>query len=175
MMASLQKCMHNADGQVRLRLHPPGPAGQTLPLRLAQLPRAPARSQLDPAHSFPPPPRTSQKLDTAVEVLGTLRELLANAEPTKFLLYPQIILVAMSLLNSSVVRIGELAMAILLQVRRVCVELERATCTSVGASRAPRLPTSPLPLPPPHARRRYRTSTWGMPWSATWSLPWWSR
>lgn len=58
-----------------------------------------------------------QKLDTAVEVLGTLRELLANAEPTKFLLYPQIILIAMSLLNSSVVRIGELAMAILLQVR----------------------------------------------------------
>ncbi|KAL6769541.1 hypothetical protein ACKKBG_A31400 [Auxenochlorella protothecoides x Auxenochlorella symbiontica] len=56
-----------------------------------------------------------QKLDTAVEVLCTLKELLSNIEPAKFLLYPQLLLAAVSLLNSSVVKIGELTMAVLLE------------------------------------------------------------
>lgn len=63
--------------------------------------------------------RSAQKLDTAVEVLCTLKELLSNIEPAKFLLYPQLLLAAVSLLNSSVVKIGELTMAVLLEVRRI--------------------------------------------------------
>ena len=58
-----------------------------------------------------------QKLDTAVEVLCTLKELLSNIEPSKCLLYPQLLLAAISLLNSSVVKIGELTMSLLLEVR----------------------------------------------------------
>lgn len=57
-----------------------------------------------------------QSLDTAVEVLCTLRTLLANLGGSKVLLYPQLMLGALALLNSSVVRVVELAMAILLQV-----------------------------------------------------------
>lgn len=58
-----------------------------------------------------------QSLDTAVEVLCTLRTLLDNLAGSKVLLYPQLLLAAVALLNSSVVRVGELAMQILLQVR----------------------------------------------------------
>lgn len=57
-----------------------------------------------------------QKLDTAVEVLCTLKELLSNIEPEKFMLYPQLFLASISLLNSSVVKIGELTMEILYEV-----------------------------------------------------------
>lgn len=61
--------------------------------------------------------RLSQKLDTAVEVLCTLKELLSNIEPEKFMLYPQLFLGSISLLNSSVVKIGELTMEIFYEVR----------------------------------------------------------
>ncbi|GAB4815641.1 hypothetical protein N2152v2_002687, partial [Parachlorella kessleri] len=55
-------------------------------------------------------------LDTAVEMLCTLRALLANLAPGKALLFPHLLLAAVALLHSSVVRVGELAMHILLQV-----------------------------------------------------------
>ena len=57
-------------------------------------------------------------LDTAVEVLCSLRALLAGllAEPPKALLYPQLLLACVALLNSSVVRVVELAMHLMLQV-----------------------------------------------------------
>lgn len=57
-------------------------------------------------------------LDTAVECLCSLRALLAGllAEPPKALLYPQLLLACVALLNSSVVRVVELAMHLLLQV-----------------------------------------------------------
>ncbi|PSC67904.1 furry homolog-like [Micractinium conductrix] len=57
-------------------------------------------------------------LDTAVEVLCSLRALLAGllAEPPKALLYPQLLLACVALLNSSVVRVVELAMHLMLQL-----------------------------------------------------------
>ena len=60
----------------------------------------------------------TSSLDTAVEVLCSLRALLAGllAEPAKALLYPQLLLACVALLNSSVVRVVELAMHLLLQV-----------------------------------------------------------
>ena len=54
-------------------------------------------------------------LDTAVELLCTLRALQAGLGPAKVVLFPQLFLACVALLNSSVVRIGELAMHILLQ------------------------------------------------------------
>ncbi|KAL4434374.1 hypothetical protein ABPG75_000815 [Micractinium tetrahymenae] len=60
----------------------------------------------------------TSSLDTAVEVLCSLRALLAGllAEPAKALLYPQLLLACVALLNSSVVRVVELAMHLLLQL-----------------------------------------------------------
>lgn len=52
-----------------------------------------------------------------MEVLCTLRALLGNLGGGKVLLYPQLLLGALALLCSSVVRVGEVAMHILLQVR----------------------------------------------------------
>lgn len=57
-----------------------------------------------------------QSLDTAVEILCTLRILLQNLESGKVVLYPQMFLACVALLNSSVVRIVELAMLIILEV-----------------------------------------------------------
>ncbi|KAI3439023.1 hypothetical protein D9Q98_001435 [Chlorella vulgaris] len=60
-------------------------------------------------------------LDTAVEVLCSLRALLAGllADPVKSLLYPQLLLACIALLQSSVVRVVELAMHLLLQLLAV--------------------------------------------------------
>ena len=60
----------------------------------------------------------ASSLDAAVECLCSLRALLAGllAEPAKALLYPQLLLACVALLNSSVVRVVELAMHLLLQV-----------------------------------------------------------
>ena len=64
----------------------------------------------------------ASSLDTAVECLCSLRALLAGllAEPAKALLYPQLLLACVALLHSSVVRVVELAMHLLLQVRLCC-------------------------------------------------------
>lgn len=61
----------------------------------------------------------ASSLDTAVECLCSLRALLAGllAEPAKALLYPQLLLACVALLNSSVVRVVELAMHLMLQAR----------------------------------------------------------
>lgn len=60
----------------------------------------------------------ASSLDTAVECLCSLRALLAGllAEPGKALLYPQLLLACVALLHSSVVRVVELAMHLMLQV-----------------------------------------------------------
>lgn len=59
---------------------------------------------------------TSQGLDTAIEILCTLRVLLGNTTREKMVLYPHIFAACIALLNSSVVRVGELAMAMLVQL-----------------------------------------------------------
>jgi hypothetical protein len=55
-------------------------------------------------------------LDTAVELLCTLRVLLDNTPTSKIVLYPHVFAACIALLNSSVVRIGELALALLIQL-----------------------------------------------------------
>jgi hypothetical protein len=59
---------------------------------------------------------TPEGLDTAVELLCTLRVVLANTPPRKMLLYPHVLAACVALLNSSVVRVGELAAALLVQL-----------------------------------------------------------
>ena len=59
---------------------------------------------------------SAQGLDTAVEILCTLRVLLANAPPQKLVLYPHVFAACIALLCSSVVRVGELAAALLIQI-----------------------------------------------------------
>lgn len=59
---------------------------------------------------------TPEGLDTAVEILCTLRVLLTNTPPTKLVLYPHLFVACIALLCSSVVRIGELATAMLIQL-----------------------------------------------------------
>lgn len=59
---------------------------------------------------------TVEGLDTAVEILCTLRVLLDNTPSNKIPLYPHLFAACIALLNSSVVRIGELAYALLLQL-----------------------------------------------------------
>lgn len=58
----------------------------------------------------------AESLDTAVEILVTLKTLLRNLTSSKLVLYPQLFLACLSLFNSSVVRIGELAMEIMLRL-----------------------------------------------------------
>lgn len=57
----------------------------------------------------------AESLDTAVEILVTLRALLGNLDSSKLILYPQLFSACIALLNSSVVRIGELAIEIMLR------------------------------------------------------------
>jgi hypothetical protein len=80
----------------------------------------------------------TSSLDTAVEVLCSLRALLAGllAEPAKALLYPQLLLACVALLNSSVVRVVELAMHLLLQVglRQCCLVLALHTPVFTSAA-----------------------------------------
>lgn len=59
---------------------------------------------------------TAEGLDTAVEVLCTLRVLLSNTPPSKLGLYPHLFAASVALLTSSVVRLGELAAALLVQL-----------------------------------------------------------
>ncbi|KAH7623253.1 hypothetical protein Ndes2526B_g01675 [Nannochloris sp. 'desiccata'] len=59
---------------------------------------------------------SAQGLDTAVEILCTLRVLLANTSPQKLVVYPHVFAACVALLCSSVVRIGELAAALLIQL-----------------------------------------------------------
>ncbi len=59
---------------------------------------------------------SAQGLDTAVEILCTLRVLLANTPRQKLVLYPHVLAACVALLCSSVVRIGELAAALLIQL-----------------------------------------------------------
>jgi hypothetical protein len=59
---------------------------------------------------------SAQGLDTAVEILCTLRVLLANTPPQKLVIYPHVLAACVALLCSSVVRIGELAAALLIQL-----------------------------------------------------------
>ena len=109
MLAALLGCLHNDDAQVRRGL---GGAGQGTPALAAVTGPAAQKTHI-PALS----PAPAQSLDTAAEILCTLRALLMNLEPSKVLLYPQLLMASVVLLTSSVVRIGELAMHILLLVR----------------------------------------------------------
>lgn len=59
---------------------------------------------------------TSEGLDTAIEILCTLRVLLSNTRDEKLLLYPHLFAACVALLNSSVVRVGELAIAMLIHL-----------------------------------------------------------
>lgn len=59
---------------------------------------------------------TAEGLDTAVELLCTLRVLLDNTPRDMIALYPHLLPACVALLNSSVVRIGELAYALLMQL-----------------------------------------------------------
>ena len=59
---------------------------------------------------------SAQGLDTAVEILCTLRVLLANTPAQKLVLYPHLLAACIPLLCSSVVRVGELAAALLIQL-----------------------------------------------------------
>lgn len=59
---------------------------------------------------------SAQGLDTAVEILCTLRVLLANTPQQKLVIYPHLLAACVALLCSSVVRIGELAAALLIQL-----------------------------------------------------------
>lgn len=51
-----------------------------------------------------------------MELLCTLRVVLANTPPPQLLLYPHLLAAFVALLNSSVVRVGELAAALLMQL-----------------------------------------------------------
>ena len=66
---------------------------------------------------------SSDGLDTGVEILCTLRVLLSNTEREKVILYPHLFAACISLLNSSVVRVGELAIAMLLELLD-CLDFE---------------------------------------------------
>lgn len=59
---------------------------------------------------------TTDGLDTAIEILCTLRVLLSNTSQQKLVLYPHLFAACIALLNSSVVRVGELAIAMLVQL-----------------------------------------------------------
>jgi hypothetical protein len=59
---------------------------------------------------------SSDGLDMAVEILCTLRVLLSNTQREKVILYPQLFAACVALLNSTVVRVGELAIAMLVEI-----------------------------------------------------------
>ena len=59
---------------------------------------------------------SSDGLDMAVEILCTLRVLLSNTDREKLVLYPHLFAACIALLNSSVVRVGELAVAMLTEI-----------------------------------------------------------
>lgn len=61
---------------------------------------------------------TMEGLDTAIELLCTLRVLLDNTPAQKLVMYPHVFAACIALLNSSVVRVGELATALLVQLLR---------------------------------------------------------
>lgn len=59
---------------------------------------------------------TSDGLDTGIEILCTLRVLLSNTRREKVILYPHLLAASIALLNSSVVRVGELALSMLIEL-----------------------------------------------------------
>jgi len=59
---------------------------------------------------------SSDGLDMAVEILCTLRVLLSNTDREKVILYPHLFAACIALLNSTVVRVGELAIAMLTEI-----------------------------------------------------------
>jgi hypothetical protein len=71
-----------------------------------------------------------------VEVLCTLHALLANLETGKMVLYPQVLLACIALLNSSVVRVVQLAMGILLQVGQLVCSLAALACADAAHASA---------------------------------------
>lgn len=59
---------------------------------------------------------SSDGLDMAIEILCTLRVLLSNTDREKVVLYPHLFAACIALLNSTVVRVGELAIAMLTEI-----------------------------------------------------------
>lgn len=59
---------------------------------------------------------SSDGLDTGIEILCTLRVLLSNTQREKVILYPHLLAACIALLNSSVVRVGELAISMLIDL-----------------------------------------------------------
>jgi hypothetical protein len=59
---------------------------------------------------------SSDGLDMAVEILCTMRVLLSNTDREKVVLYPHLFAACIALLNSTVVRVGELAIAMLVEI-----------------------------------------------------------
>jgi len=59
---------------------------------------------------------SSDGLDMAVEILCTIRVLLSNTDREKVILYPHLFAACIALLNSTVVRVGELAIAMLIDI-----------------------------------------------------------
>lgn len=115
----------------------------------------------------------TSSLDTAVEVLCSLRALLAGllAEPAKALLYPQLLLACVALLNSSVVRVVELAMHLLLQVRPSCPHHARPLHTKRPAA-AQELAATAAAKRPAAACVRAGGASWRLPvFSPTCAVP----
>lgn len=59
---------------------------------------------------------SSDGLDTGIEILCTLKVLLSNTDRGKIILYPHLLAACVALLNSSVVRIGEITISILIEL-----------------------------------------------------------
>jgi hypothetical protein len=59
---------------------------------------------------------SSDGLDTAIEILCTLRVLISNTDGEKIILYPHLLAACVALLNSSVVRIGEITISMLIEI-----------------------------------------------------------
>ena len=59
---------------------------------------------------------SSDGLDMAIEILCTIRVLLSNTDREKVILYPHLFAACIALLNSTVVRVGELAIAMLVEI-----------------------------------------------------------